>query len=188
MLTVRPDVQRRAWFALVLTACVLGPVAHAHAADGPKQVLVLNSTRLDDQFSIVWARELPTLLGEGLGDLVDFYVESFDFVRFPRPDYEGAYLDFLHLKYAEKRFDVLIVIGDIAIDFLNRNRNVLFSETPAVFYSLNPSQRRPANSTGLTNQLHFSRSIELALALQPELKRIFVVSGAGAADRAYENQ
>ena len=187
-LTVRPDVRRRAWLVLALTACVLGPVANAHAADGPKQVLVLNSTRLDDQFSIVWARELPKLLGEGLGDRVDFYVESFDFVRFPRPEYESAYLDFLHLKYADKRFDVIIVIGDIAIGFLSRNRNVLFTDTPAVFYSLDPSQRRAPNSTGLINPLRFDRSIELALALQPDLRRVYVVSGASEADRKYESQ
>ena len=188
MLTLRRDVRRRALAAIAVTACVLAPRANAQEADRSKQVLVLNSTRLDDQFSVTWARELPQLLSEGLGYQVDFYVESFDFVRFPRPEYESAYLDFLHLKYAGRRFDVLIVIGDIAIDFLIKNRDVLFSDTPAVFYSLNPSQRRAANSTGLINALRFGRSIDLALALQPDLKRVYVVSGASEADRRYESQ
>jgi signal transduction histidine kinase len=57
-----------------------------------------------------------------------------------------------------------------------------------VYYSLNSLQDRPANSTGLLNPLHFGRSISLALALQPDLKRIYVVSGAGTADRNYESQ
>jgi len=149
---------------------------------------VLNSTRLDDQFSVVWAQEVPKLLAEGLGERVDFYAEYLDFVRFPEPEQESVYLDFLRLKYAGKRVDLLIAIGAVAIDFLSHNRNVLFRGTPAVFYSLNPSQSRPANSTGLINQLHFSRSIDLALALQPDLEHVFVVSGAGAADRIYESQ
>jgi signal transduction histidine kinase len=188
MLILRRGVRRKAVLAVTLTACVLGPLASARASDRPKQVLVLNSTRLDDQFSIVWAREVPKLLGEGLEERVDFYAEYLDFVRFPKPEHESAYLDFLRLKYAGKHIDLLILIGEVAIDFMSRNRNVLFRGTPAVFYSLNPTQSRPANSTGLINQLHFSRSIDLALALQPDLKRVYVVSGAGAADRSYERQ
>ena len=74
MLTLRRDVRRRALAAIALTACVLAPPANAQEADRPKQVLVLNSTRSDDQFSVVWARELPKLLAEGLGERVDFYV------------------------------------------------------------------------------------------------------------------
>ena len=188
MLTLRRDVRRRALAAIALTACVLAPPANAQEADRPKQVLVLNSTRPDDQFSVVWARELPKLLAEGLGERVDFYSEYFDFVRFPRPEYESAYLDFLRLKYAEKRIDLLILIGDVVIDFMSRNRDVLFRGTPAVFYTLIPPRSHFANSTGLINPLHFSRSIDLALALQPDLKRVYVVSGAGALDRRNESQ
>ena len=173
---------------MALTAGVLAPPANAQEGDGPKQVIVLNSTRGDDQFSVVWGRELPKLLAEGLGERVDFYVEYFDFVRFPRPEYESASLDFLRLKYAEKRFDLLILIGEIAIDFMRRNRDVLFRGTPAVFYSHIPPRSPFANSTGLVNPLQFSRSLELALALQPDLKRVYVVSGAGALDRRNESQ
>jgi signal transduction histidine kinase len=188
MLITRPGVRHRALLAIALTAGVLCPLANAHAADGPKQVLVVNSTRLDDQFSVVWGRELPKRLAEGLGERVDFYVEYFDFVRFPRPEYENAYLDFLRLKYAEKHFDLLILIGDVAIDFISRNRSVLFRGTPAVFYSHIPPSSHVANSTGLINPLHFNRSLDLALALQPDLKRVYVVSGAGALDRRNESQ
>ena len=188
MLTLRRDVRRRALAAIALTACVLAPPVNAQEANRPKQVLVLNSTRSDDQFSVVWARELPKLLAEGLGERVDFYSEYFDFVRFPRPEYESEYLDFLRLKYAEKRIDLLILIGDVVIDFMRRNRNVLFRGTPAVFYTLTPPGSHFANSTGLTNPLHFSGSLDLALALQPDLKRVYVVSGAGALDRRNESQ
>lgn len=187
MLIVRRGVRLVASVAMAFMTCVPDHPANAQEADLPKQVLVLNSTRLDDQFSLVWARELPRLLAEGLGRQADFYIENLDFVRFPGPEHERAHLDFLRLRYAEKPVDLLILIGDVAIDFVSRNRNVLFRGTPAVFYSLNPVQSRPANSTGLINRLHFGRSIDLALALQPDLKRVFVVSGAGAGDRSYES-
>jgi signal transduction histidine kinase len=188
MLTLRRNVQCGALAAFAFVACLSASPANAQEPSRSKQVLVLNSTRSDDQFSVVWARELPTLLADGLGARVDFYAEYFDFVRFSRPDYESAYLDFLRLKYADKRIDLLILIGDVVIDIVSRNRNVLFRGTPAVFYTLAPLQGHVADSTGLTNPLHFSGSLDLALALQPDLKRVYVVSGAGALDRKNESQ
>ena len=132
---------------------------------------------------------MPKLLAEGLGERVDFYSEYFDFVRFPRPEYESAYLDFLRLKYKERRIDLLIVMGDVAMDFMSRNRDVLFSGTPAVFYTLTPPRSPIANSTGSdSTKLHFGPSIDLALALQPDLKHVYVVSGASALDRSNESQ
>jgi signal transduction histidine kinase len=174
--------------AIALTACVLGPRANAQKADRPKQVLVLNSTRLDEQFSVVTEREVPKLLAEGLEEGVDYYPEYFDFLRFPQPEYESVYRDFLRLKYEGRRFDLLILMGDSAVDFMSRERNVLFGGTPVVFYSHKPPLSRLADSTGLINQLHFNRSIDLALALQPDLKHVYVVSGASALDRSYESQ
>jgi signal transduction histidine kinase len=52
---------------------------------------------------------------------------------------------------------------------------------------MTPPRRRLANSTGLINPIQFGRSIEIALALQPDLKRVYVVSGAGMSDRNYES-
>jgi signal transduction histidine kinase len=188
MLTLRRGVRRRALLAIALTACVLGPLAKAQGADRPKQVLVLNSTRQNEQFYVVSEREVPKLLAEGLGERVDYYTEYFDYHRFPHPDYEGVYLDFLRQKYEGRRFDLLLLMGDVAMDFMSSHRDVPFSGTPAVFYSLNPPRSAIADSTGLINRLHFGPSIELALALQSDLEHVYVVSGATASDRTYENQ
>src|SRR4249920_431573 len=102
MLTVRRGVRCKAVLALALTACVLAPVASAQDAGRPKQVLVLNSARQNEQFYVVSERELPRLLAEGLGDDVELYTEYFDVGRFPHPDYETVYLDFLCRKYKER--------------------------------------------------------------------------------------
>jgi signal transduction histidine kinase len=172
---------------MVLAARALDPLANAQETEDTKQVLVLNSTRQDEQFSIVAEREVPKLLVQGLNERVDYYTEYFDFLRFPQPDYQGVYFDFLRQKYAGRRFDLLILMGDIAIDFMSSHRDALFRGTPAVFYTINPPRNRLANSTGLLNPLHFNRSIDLMLALHPDLERIYVVSGAGASDRNYES-
>src|SRR5262249_7987865 len=74
------------------------------------------------------------------------------------------------------------------MEFAASHRNDLFGGTPAVFYALNPPRSRIANSTGLMNRLHFGPSITLALTLQPDLKHVYVVSGATGSDRDYEKQ
>src|SRR5688572_26529999 len=104
MLTVRRGVRLGASLAMALMTCVAGRFADAQEADRPKQVLVLNSTRQDEQFSAVVERELPKLLTEGLGEPVDYYTEYFDFLRFPQPEYDSAYRDFLRMKYEARQF------------------------------------------------------------------------------------
>ena len=148
MLSFRCGVQWKALLATVLAACVLGPLANAQEADRPKEVLVLNSTRQNEQFYIVLEREMPKLLAEGLGGVVDVYAEYFDFARFPRPDDERAYVDFLRQKYEGRHFDLLLLMGDVAMDFMSRHRDVLFSGTPLVFYSVNPPRSRIAIRRG----------------------------------------
>jgi signal transduction histidine kinase len=188
MLTVRRGVRCQALLAVALTVCVLAPLASAQNPNRSKQVLVLNSARQNEQFYVISEREMPRLLTEGLGDDVDFYTEYFDVGRFPHPDYETVYLDFLRRKYKERHLDLLLVMGDPAADFVSRNRDVLFSGTPVVFYTLSPPPRPIANSTGLLNKLQFGPSIGLALALQPDLEHVYVVVGTTGLDPSRESQ
>src|SRR5262245_11196276 len=154
---LRCGVWLRASVAIALTAGVLAVLPDARAdTTRQKRVLVLNSTRHDEQFSVVSEREVPKQLAEGLHENVDYYTEYLDFLRFPQPDYQSTYVDFLRLKYQGRRLDLLILMGDAAIEFVRRNRNILFTDVPAVFYSLNPPSAPIANSTGLINPLHFT--------------------------------
>jgi len=188
MSTFRRRVGIVGFLATAVTTCVLNASVNAYGTDRPKQVLVLNSTRHDEQFSVVSEREVPRLLSEGLGEDVDYYTEYFDWLRFPPAQYQDVYLDFLRLKYEGKHFDLVILMGSVAIDFMSRHGNTLFGGAPAVFYSFRPPPTRIANSTGLINPFHFYRSIDLAVALQPDLKHLYVVSGAGESDRQFERQ
>jgi len=161
--------------------------AETHAG-GPKRVLVLNSTRHDEQFSVVSEREIPRRLAEGLQDDVDYYTEYLDGLRFPLAVHEATYVDFLRRKYKDTHVELVILMGEIAIEFMRRHRDVLFAGAPIVFYSFNRPASGIADSTGLISEFHFRRSIDLAMALQPDLEHIFVVSGAGDWDRRFERQ
>ena len=187
MATVRGGVRHMVVRAAMLAACLIGAIAHAQG-DRPTRVLVINSTRQNQQFFVVAERELPRLLSDGLGSPVDYYTEYLDVHRFPHPDFEAVYIDFLRRKYEGRRFDLILLMGNPAMDFMARHRQVLFRDTPVVFYTLSPPGGDIENATGLINTLRFGPSIDLALALQPDLEQVFVVSGAAASDREYERQ
>ena len=169
----------------LLASSVCEPIQAAQAAS-QKQVLVLYSTRRDAQVSVLGDRELPGLLQKGLGESTDFYSEYIDLARIDEPGYQAAFRNFLGLKYRGQRFDLLIAIQDVAVRFVGSYRDDLFPGTPVVFVATPGPATRIPNSTGLRLPLNLRDSLALAAALQPDLRHVFVVSGADVRDRVYE--
>ena len=171
---------------LAALVCLLGPPSPAVALQAQKNVLVLYSTGRDAQISIVGERELPQILDRALSHALDYYSEYIDAGRFPDEQYQKAFGDFLRQKYSGLRFDVIIAMQDVAIQFLTTYRRDLFPDTPIVFFAATPPPQSIANATGLVAEVEFSGSVSLALALQPDLRQVFVVSGKSDRDRAWE--
>jgi signal transduction histidine kinase len=150
-------------------------------------VLVLYSSRRDAQIAIVGERELPRILDDGLAENVDYYSEYIDQARFPDSVYKAAFGDFLRLKYKGVRFDIVIAIHNFALEFVGENRDDLFADVPVVFFAASPVSRRIPNSTGIVAPVNFVATLDLAAELQPDVRQVFVVSGAQSDDRAFES-
>ncbi len=186
-----PAILRRVGFwrsviiVLTLVACQRAGAALSRQPD-QKSVLVLYSTRRDAQIVIIGERELPLALEGALGQNLDYYSEYIDRARFPDPEYQAAFREFLMRKYRDQHIDVIIAMQDIAMQFLGTNRNDLFPDTPVVFFTAADSAVRIPNSTGVASPLNLKDTVTLASRVQSGLKNVFVVTGAGADDRAYE--
>ena len=166
-----------------LVLAELTTAADARAQTRQKDVLTLYSARRDAQISIVGDRELPRVLARGLPEGLDYYSEFIDLPRYQEGDYQTAFEEFLRLKYEGHKFDVLIVMDNIALEFVETIRTRLFPGTPVIFFSSRPAQRRIPNSTGIAVELNLTGTLTLATELQPDVRNIFVVTGA---DRTYE--
>jgi signal transduction histidine kinase len=177
----------RSLLPILVALAELGLAGSAWTAQRQKQVLVLYSTRRDAQIAVVGERELPRLLDAGLEEGLDYYSEYIDRARFPDEQYQVAYRDFLRLKYKDHRFDVVIAMHDLALEFVDDNRNDLFPDTPVVFFADSSDTLRIENSTGVIVPLNLRGTLALATELQPDVWRVFVVTGAGRGDREYEN-
>ncbi|HJZ76044.1 MAG TPA: ABC transporter substrate binding protein [Vicinamibacterales bacterium] len=174
----------------LMFAAIVAGLCSVTAASGPdrqKHVLALYATRRDAQIAIVGDRELPRILEYDLAADVDYYSEFIDQSRFSSIDYQSAFRDFLRLKYAGKAFDLVVAMGDTPLEFLRAYRDLLFPDVPVVFFEARSSSPRLTNSTGITAPMNVTGTVEMAIALQPDTRRVFVVSGADPSDRTLEN-
>lgn len=158
----------------------------AWATSHQKQVLVLYATRRDAQIAVVGDRELPQILEEGLAWRVDYYSEFIDQSRFPGADYLDAFRDFLGLKYGDRRFDLVIAMGDIPLEFVAANRARLFANVPLVYFASRPPPHPLENATGVIALLNLAETVALATTLQPGTRHLFVISGIGGGNEIYE--
>ena len=182
----RPGPGRTLAIALALTG--IGLAESVSFARQHSQVLVLFSTRRDAPISVVADRELPHLLERGLPGGVDYFSEYIDVARIPTPGYQAAFSEFLGAKYKGRRFDLVVAVQDAAVEFLGTHREELFPGTPIVFLAMSPPGRDLVNSTGIVVDADLAGTLALALELQPEIRHVFVVSGASVPDKGYDDR
>jgi signal transduction histidine kinase len=151
-----------------------------------KQVLILHDTSRTSELVVVSDREIPVILGSSSSDGIDYYAEFVDQKRSRQRDYQLAFRDFLFSKYKRKRFDLIIAMGDDALEFVNGTRFDLYPATPVVFFASGLSSERPANATGVLARLNLAGTVALALALQPDLRNIFVVNASDSQNDGYD--
>ena len=102
-----------------VTLVALQPADTVWAAGRQKHVLVLYAARRDAPIVAVADRELPRVLDASLPLRIAYSSEFIDQARFAQPKYRRAFRDFLRLKYRGVRFDLVVAIGDIPLQFFH---------------------------------------------------------------------
>jgi signal transduction histidine kinase len=174
---------------LLLSFVVLGQTAldvTAFAQDEHKRVLVLFANRRDSEFAIVAESRLPRSLESNLGGNLDYYDEFIDVTRFPDQTSRGGFAEYFKLKYRGIRFDLVIAFNDAAVEFMDDLRADLFADTPTVFLVNARPTRDIPKSTGFVLERNFTGTLTLLQRLQPDVKNVFIVTGASGADRQFE--
>jgi PAS domain S-box-containing protein len=171
-------------FALLLLA-MNAATSPLQAQGDQKRVLVLHALRPDgpslSASDIVYRRTI----GDALQGRLDYYSEAMDIARFTDAAYLPALSEFLKRKYHGMRFDLVIANDTTATGFIASYGGDLFPGSPVVFNATRETTRPIPNSTGFWSGFEMKRTIDLALRLQPDTERVFVVSGASAYDAVY---
>jgi len=140
---------------------------NAAETDRPVRVLILHSYSTDFR----WTRDLDATIRESFlryreGATV---IES-EFLGTKlhnSQDYFYAVARFLATKHAGRRFDVIIVTDNLALEFLRSFRNSVFGAVPTVFAGINEYEPSLAGGlslvTGVAEDLSVRETIEFAL-------------------------
>jgi len=169
-----------AWLALCPTAVAEAPVKDQ------RKVLVIYSSREDAPYTALIESAVRNTLSAGLADRLDYYAEYVDLARFSGPEYQDELQGFLSRKYAGRSLDVVIAEGNAPLGFVARHGAKMFPGVPIVFSTEETDLVPIPNSTGLVFQIDMKSTLDVALRLQPNIKHVFVITGASEFDRFYE--
>ena len=133
---------------------------------------------LDGEFAHTLAFNSP--------DNIEIYRETMDVSRFDSDNYRTLLKDHLRAKYATKKIDVAVAVIAPALEFLLKHGDAIFPGTPIVFCGVDRTElgnrSLPAHVRGVLLKREFTPTIELALRLHPNTKRIAVVAGTSEFD------
>jgi PAS domain S-box-containing protein len=150
-----------------------------------KNVLVL----LPDNLGFEGQLELVQILRRELDipDRVDLYVEVLDLKRLNNSGNDKRFADIYRTKYEHVNIDVVVAGQRPVLDFLMHHRMDLFPGVPIVFGIIpkdSPtSTQRPPKVSGVVEPLHFEKTLELALALQPGTRKVVLIAGSSSRDK-----
>jgi signal transduction histidine kinase len=178
------------WVAAGLLAAFCPP---AIAAEGGKNVLVLYSYSRILPAVIDINNGLRTTILASTNRPIAVFDEFLDMPRFGGPAYSNTIVTYLREKYASQPPDVIVVGAEDALRFLLVNRAKLFPQVPVVHMAVPVSSLRsipplPDDVVGVPVEYDFSRTIEQARRWHPNARRLVIVTGAAATDRAWEAQ
>jgi PAS domain S-box-containing protein len=114
-------------------------------------------------------------------DATQVYSELVD-LDFRRPIDRRIFADYLRAKYADVGIDAVVALSDDAVQFVAEYRDVI-GDVPLVFTTRTSSTLDGIpKSSSVVAPLLPSRTVELALLLQPDAEHLFVVSDAPTAE------
>jgi ABC-type uncharacterized transport system substrate-binding protein len=171
---------------LLFAVALLSSEGQARADDAPRRVLILSAYNYTFPAATQAIDGIQKRLSERSRQHIAIDAEFLDLVRVADPDHELRTAAFVREKYARKPPDAVIVVGSPALQFIMNYRDVLAPQIPVVFagvasgtYSaLGP----PPNMTGIFFELDLEKTLNLAERLQPEARRLFIITGDGPAE------
>ncbi|MBC8016536.1 MAG: diguanylate cyclase [Sporomusaceae bacterium] len=145
---------------------------------GKKQVLVLNSYHHGMTWTDSIISGIKSILDSNSN--IELYYEFMDTKHNTGPEYIQKMYDTYKYKFSNKHFDAIITSDDDAYNFLLKYQWEIFPNTPIVFCGVNYFQNSDLKDnplfTGVVELVDVQKTIEVALTLQPNVKKIIIIN------------
>lgn len=177
--------------ALIAGLCILAATPAAHSAPAPAapwRVVILMTTDPALPAMQQHDRALRAALRAAAPSGVTFFTDTLDTFRFDYSDLAPEFLALQRKKYAGQPVDLLVGVGDRAVDVIRDQRETLWAGVPIVFSGLDEAtldlKHLPAGASQASWRLDIEGTFALIESLQPRANRLLVVGGAADADQA----
>lgn len=156
-----------------------------------KKVLVFYPDKENSPGHIAFDLELRQVLHGARAD-VEIYNEFLDASRFPSEGYQLQLAQFLRDKYSVHHIDVLVVGLAPALDFVLKYRPIICPGVPIVYGAIEQHEVKtrsiPQDVIGIPMTFALEPTLQLALKLQPSIKKVFVIAGTSPFDQHWLGQ
>ncbi len=164
----------------------------AAAAATPEGVLIIHSNQRATPAAIVIESTLGKVVPEALQRPVEIFSEYLDIEWASSETYAAAEAEFLRQKYSARNVRVIVASAQDALRFAIQFRDRMLPGIPVVHIAVSKDildrTPLPADVVGKTIDLDPTKTLELALRLQPSAKRLVIVVGAAERDRIWEQR
>jgi len=173
------------FFASLLAAALLTAPAQVQvrAQSVVKEVLILHGGPEGFPGTSVFDESLRAVLLADPAFQIDAHSEYLENEEFGETA-DPSLLEYLRIKFADRRPDLVIANAAPAVAFVLRHRDKLFPNVPVVFISaVEPTGLRDGTLRGVTGvlrQLSQVETVELALRIHPATRRLHVIAYAPA--------
>ena len=183
-------------FVLLVLSAGVAPAANT-VQSHPKRVLILYSYDREEGIFADFDRAFRSELSDRFQGRVEFFTEYLDMVRFNSPQHAHEVATLLAEKYSKLKPDVVVPVSFPALTFvLGEGRSQKpFSDVPVVtlFNTQNPDAIRLAalnrnvepGLTGVATMDEPTRTLDFALKLQPDTKRVVIITGSSPREQVW---
>ena len=178
----RSPLQTHLKITWIFTLFLLCLSSKGYAYEGPKyRVLVLHSYNKGLPWTDNISKGIETAF-EPIADQIEMKVEYMDSkaVKFDK-EFKRKLYDLYKHKYKNSKFNVIISSDDNALTFLRAHHKDLFPSVPVVFSGVNNIQVPELVDrnlfTGILELTAEKETLDLALRLHPETKKVVIICG-----------
>jgi signal transduction histidine kinase len=170
-------------FIVALSVCTL--VSPVHASDSTRRVFLLDGLGATDASVRGIADSIKARLKERSSN-IDVYSDFLDLRRFQGPANEDRVAENLKAKFAQVRPDIVIPIGTAAVQFMVRRRDGLIGDIPVIYCCtpVAPSDTQSPAAPTIVTGYDWVGTLALAQRLQPNAKRLVIISGDAESERS----
>lgn len=177
-------------FTVIAFQLLLPSLLAAIQVQDKKNVLYLNSYHNGYKWSDGLLEGVRTVLNNSKYK-VDLQIEYMDAKKFQYDVITESQFFLYKQKFANEKFDIIVISDNDALNFINRYRDQLFPGVPVVFCGINDlmeADTAPGNITGVVEVYDLIATLDVAKKLHPKRDRVIILIDESTAGSAIRRQ